>query len=105
MKNLISKAFALPTYSFSVSDSLFLKVNPSPNNLKGNPYGLHCPQPSNRGSCPLINLSCPSAKHWISFQECCIIQHKPRVREEVCGLESPYSGKCSKAKGMEIEEK
>lgn len=64
----------LPTHSFCVSDSLFLKVNPSPNNLKGNPYGLNCPQTSNRGSCPLINLSCPFTKHWISLQDCCIIQ-------------------------------
>lgn len=52
-----------------------LKLNQSPNNLRGNSYGLHCPQPNSRGSCPLINLACPSAKHWISLQDCCIIQH------------------------------
>lgn len=51
------------------------KAYQSPNNLKANPYGLHCPQPNSRGSCPLINLACPSAKHWIRLQDCCIIQH------------------------------
>lgn len=28
-----------------------------------------------RGPCPLINLTCPSSKHWICLQDFCIIHH------------------------------
>ena len=52
---------------------LFFKLRQSLNNPKENPYG---PQPNSRGSCPLINPACPSAKHWISLQHWCIIQHR-----------------------------
>lgn len=38
------------------------------------------------------------------MQDCCIIQRSHGVREEVCGLESPYSELRSKARDGENDE-
>lgn len=71
MKNLIKRTLAFTNPLLCRTWKVVFKASQSPNN----PYRWHCPQPNSRGSCPLINLACPSAKHWIRLQDWCIIQH------------------------------